>query len=366
MKHLLALLFMLLILLAAVDADAQVRERLLPSDQQPIRVTLGTTYERYVDEGNVLTELSTPFMAAFSVGSRVRVRLLSSLAVAGGDNLERMSGFNNARVAISYAQRVGNGSLAANLGVSLPTGKQELTAGAFETMRVLSRDVYSFRVPGLGQGLNISPSVTGAFPVSDDVVLGLGAAYQYRGSYTPRRGMTSSYKPGDEFLVTGGLDVRLARTTSLSGDVSYTLYGHDAVGGSQVYNAGNKLAATVQLLHTAGFDEVRLVARYRGRARSEVPLLTGAGGTADRQMLPSMVLVVGSYHMRLASAFSVTALAQARYFDETVNYAEQSVAELGGRMTFRLIDQVRLIPRFLYSFGSFYGFEAGASLDVRL
>src|SRR5690606_28120510 len=115
-----------------------------------------------------------------------------------------------------------------------------LSSEEFRTSVLLSQHVYGFRVPVLGQGFNAAPGLTVAVPVSDRVVVGVGFAYQYRGAFEPLDD-GRSYDPGDEVLVTGGLDAALSDTWTISGDASYALYQTDRLDDEDRYRSGTKV-----------------------------------------------------------------------------------------------------------------------------
>ena len=69
-----------------------------------------------------------------------------------------------------------------NLGANLPSGKSEVTPEEFVTLSVISQSLFNFRTPSLGQGLGYTPGLTVAFPLGNQLALGLGVAYQRRGA----------------------------------------------------------------------------------------------------------------------------------------------------------------------------------------
>ena len=88
-------------------------------------------------------------------------------------------------------------------------------------------------------------------PVGDALVVGAGVAYQYRGQFAPREN-ASEYDPGEELLVTGGLDYKLSPRAAVSADLTYATYGEDDWGGVKL-SAGSRVTATAQVLTGAGF-----------------------------------------------------------------------------------------------------------------
>lgn len=300
-------------------------------------------------------------MSAFvPVGRRASFWLQTSQVTATGDDLETLSGFGDTQAGVTYTRPLGEGSLVSTLNVNLPSGKRELTRDEFTTSILLSQTFFDFRIPGFGQGTNVSPSLTWAVPVQDDVVVGVGASYQYRGSFRPVQFDDSEYDPGDEMLVTGGIDLRLGRTEAVSGDVSYTLYTDDSWG-TQSFSPGNKVVASLQYLSYMGFDELRVQARYSSRAKTTLPV--GAGLTSEAQRLtPTHLNLLGTYRWRFSRDGAVRFLAQGRFFGEAEPYEAQNVVDVGMLPEWSLADALHLQGRFVYTAGSFSGLEAGVGL----
>jgi len=347
------------------EGFAQESALYLSSQQPPVRISAGVLYQQYAEDGGDIAELSIPVALFVPVGRSLAFSVIASQATATGDTLETVSGISDAQVGLSYYQRVGQSSVVVSFGVNLPSGKRELTQQEFETSIFLSQHFYNFRVPGFGQGFNIAPGIVWAFPVGEGVVLGVGASYQRKGGYKPQDGMADDYDPGDEVLLTGGLDYRVSPTANVSADVTYTIYGGDVLGDADVYQTGDKLTATVQWLGYLRANELRLVARYRSQAKSSRPAVVDTTDKALRT-LPAQVLLLGAYRHQLSPRISLGVLAQGRLFGETDVFESRTLFDVGLAPAVALSDQVTLRTRFLYTLGDFTGFEAGAGLDVAL
>lgn len=358
-----ALTLSLLVLFIPATGQAQAPVRSLTSQAQPVRLSVQPTYQRYEDGGESISAWSVPVAAVVPLGRHFNVSLRTSVVTAQWRS--RLSGLDDVRASLGYTRSVGKGSLALTLGVNVPVGKAKLSPEEVETAALLAQNVYDFRVPGLGQGLNVSPSLTYAFPIGEDVAVGLGAAYQYRGSYDPQQNQEASYDPGNEVLLTGGLDVRLAPTATLSGDVTYTFYGNDALDGNAVYEAGDKITSTLQFVWTQEFNELRLLARYRSRARSSLPVAGGAGLT-EVQAVPDQIRASGRYELHLSDAVSLAGLVRGRLFGETERFSARRVLDLGVAPEFALSSTLDLQPRLIYTLGGFSGVEAGLGLEMNL
>jgi len=355
-------LFLLSLLMPAAPALAQV-DAYLSSVRPPVQVSMMGIYERYVDEDVAISQFSVPLSVLIPLGNSVGIGLQTSPAAAGGDALESLGGLSDARLALSYYARMGTSSIVASVTANLPSGRKGLTSAEFATSVLLSQNFYEFRVPTLGQGLNLAPGLTWATPLSDDVVLGLGAAYHFRGGFEPLEDGVQ-YDPGDEILITGGLDAGLSEAWTVSGDLSFTYYGTDTVGDVERYRSGSKVATTLQLARRSNQNELRLLARYRTRARGEVPL-AGDFVTEEERTVPDHVLLHAGYRYT-TNATAVTLFAQGRLFSETQVYPSTRVADVGVLPEYALSAQWSLLTRFVYTLGDFSGFEGGIGLSARL
>lgn len=341
----------------------------LSSQQRPIDVVFGAVYQTYTDgtgpAEREISELSIPTAVFVPLGSSLGLSVLASHATVSGDNLETISGLTDVKLGASFYQRVGQGSLVVSIGANIPVGETEFTEEEYSTAVAQSLHVYNFRVRGYGQGFNVAPGFTFAYPVSERVVLGVGASYQSRGGYRPVVLLDSDYNPGDEVLVTGGIDIRLSQTLNFSADATYTTYDPDTIEEEEVFTAGDKLTATGQLLGRFGFNELRLLARYRSPDGSTIPA-TGALPERTVQTIPTELFLHASYEQRIARRFSIGLMAQGRLFEEATFYDALTLIDVGLLPTIRFTDGVALETRFLYTTGDIEGFEAGGGLAIRL
>jgi hypothetical protein len=252
-----------------------------------------------------------------------------------------------------------------SLGANLPTGKQDLTIEEFTTLFLLAQNAFDFTVPGFGHGLGISPSIALALPVNPNVVMGIGASYQHRGGYRPVDFLQEDYQPGSELLLTGGMDFRVNPSTSFSLDATFTMYQADRIGDLDVYESGGKTTLTAMVRQVRGFNEWRLIALYRSRAKSNE--LAGAELVAqDERTIPNQLLLRGSYAARLSASLTAVLLAEGRFFDETEIYPGRNVFDLGVLPQLRLGESAVLLTRFVYTLGTITGIEAGGGLSISL
>lgn len=335
----------------------------LTSQERPVRISIQPAYQRFEDDGRVITQWSAPLVAVVPFRDRWQLSLRGSGASAGGDNLQTLSGFSDVRAALSYAQPVGDGSLIVTANVNAPTGKEKLTPGEFNTARLLSRNLYRFRVPSFGQGFGAGTSLTWAVPVTESVVVGLGGMVRYNGSYTPMVGQQEEYDPGEEARVTGGLDLRLGQGSALSADVSFYLYGTDTVGDVDRFSPGNQISVRVQFLRQGEQNTLRITGQYRNQEKSTLPLRQGE--TRALQVLPTRALLRGQYVVGLTDAVDLEMSAAGRWYGETTVYESQTVATVGLSPRFAVGEVLTVAPQAAYTAGTITGLEGGIGLSAQ-
>lgn len=352
-------------LLTAGSAQAQPTDFYVTGQRQPVQVAFSTVFQQYED-GATVQQVSFPLVVRVPVGERFGASLQASGALAGGDALADLGGLADVQVGLTYRQPIGEGSVVASLGANLPSGRSGLSPDEFATSVVLSRDSYAFAQPGFGRGFALSPGLTLAYPIGDGLAVGAGAAYQYKSGFTPVSSMEGDYVPGDELILTGGVDVRLGTAAALSGDVAYTRYAVDELGGAEYYQAGDRLAFSVQYLAFFGFDELRLFLRYSSKSRGEVPTFEGVFVPEAQRAVPSNGRASLSYLKRTSERTSLQVLLAGRRYEETDLFEENTLLDVGLLPELRVSSEVRLVSRFIYTLGSFTGLTAGMGIEANL
>lgn len=336
----------------------------LTSEERPVRITVQPTYQRYEDEGRTLTQRSVPVDAVVPFRNRWQLSLRGSGASAGGDSFETLSGFTDLRAALSYAQPVGDGSVIFSASVNAPTGKEELSREEFLTATLLSQNFYRFEVSSFGQGLAAGAGVTWATPVTEAVVLGVGGAVQYRGSYDPVAERQQEYDPGEAGRLTAGVDVQVNPMSALSADVSLFVYGTDTRGGVDQFKAGNYVTVRVQYLHRGDDRTLRILGRYRQQERSTLPIRNGSDQAL--QVLPNQAMLQGRYTVGFSERVDVQVFAAGRWYDETAAFTRKRLGTIGVEPRFAIGESITVSPRGAYTAGDVTGLEGGVGLTVQL
>ena len=367
-----AIISVVLLTLGIVGAPSG-QAQLLSSQRQPVLVSASGYYQRYTDEGRRLSEVSFPVSVYLPMGQQFALSVQTGRARASAEDLESVSGFDDVQVTLNHARRIGDHSLVFSLGANLPSGESELTRDEFQTSVVLSRNFFPFHVPSFGQGFSVAPGVTWAVPLSDNFILGAGIVARFQGSYKPLADMEESFTPGDEILFAGGFEVRFTPTITFSTDLAHVDHQADTIGDEEQFSLGSQTTVRLRGRAYFGFDELRLVAHYLRQGESRI--LNEEGRTA-RQTVPNQSLLLASYRRRFSQVFYVTALGQGRFFGTTEGFRSllggdlstdsKTMVDLGVMPEVQLTENVRLIGRFLYTFGDITGLEAGGGLTLTL
>lgn len=353
-------LFIVLFAFTVLPALAQTPNMYMGSEQQPIRVRTGAAYQQFADQDRRLSQLSFPVSAFIPFTRNLAFSLYTNPAMVSGESITALEGLSDSQVALSYHQQIGQGSIVVSFGSNVPSGKRELTEAEFATTALISQDFYGFFVPVFGQGLNLSPGITVAYPLGESMVGGLGFSYQLKGSYKPVENMLESFKPGDEMMITGGLDFKIGSSWALSTNVSYVLYQTDELGATPVFESGAQTLISVQVLGSTGPSQTRLIARYRTKARSQVPagdLLIVAPRT-----VPEQFQLLGSHTLTIQENLRASLIARLRHYQDTAFFTDKTLFDLGASPEVAFSESVSAVMRFVYTFGSFPGVEIGGGL----
>jgi hypothetical protein len=349
------------------SAYAQTQGPSLQSTQRPVRVALDPTYQYYeTEDGQVLTEFTTRLSAFVPINQRLDLRAQVDYAQMGGNDLESVQGPTDVAVTATYAQPVGEGSVVFALKSNVPTGKQRLATGdgsQLETNRLISRNFYDFRVSSFSRGFSVSPKVTWAYPISDQLAVGLGGGYQLQRGFQPNDQFTSDslYVPGNGISVNAGVDYKITDASAFGVDISFRRYGADEVGGAPLFEAGNRIGGTLRYLRRSGFTTIRAVMGYTQWEESQFGFR--AGSPTQGQVLPPHGLALVSYRTRLSETIRLHARASGHWYGETVKEGTRGNQKMFGRAylspSFDVADVLSLEPHTTISYGSYLGVGGG-------
>ncbi|MCH8247876.1 MAG: hypothetical protein IH951_15935 [Bacteroidetes bacterium] len=357
-----------LLVLAAINVHAQGSAQSLIHPGSAARLTIMPVIQLWENPNNpsdrdFFGEVSVPVSLQIPFGRNAHLSLIGRAVGVDGVNVEQVIGMADIQAALSYRVSLGRSALLLSLAANLPSGKKELTNDEFATSTLLSQNIFRFQVPTFGQGFNLAPGLLIAVPLSDRIAIGVGGSYQIKNSYTPLAGMIGEYDPGDELLLTGGFDLRLGSTTYFSVDVAYTMYGRDQLGSEEVFGSGDKTVVSGQLRSTVGFTELWILARYRSKDKSEIPV----GGNfieESEKIIPNQTVLMGHIRFRVGRKFALRLIADGRFFDQSPLSQSLSIVGLGIGPEFAISRWVRFPLHAKYFFGDFNGIEASFGLDI--
>jgi len=305
-------------------------------------------------------EFNTPLQIYWPLGRQASLSLFTGHASAGGDDLAVLQGLVDTQIFFNYHLPAAN--LLFGLGINLPSGEKTLTREEFLTSVHLARPFLNFDIPNLGQGFNLSPGLTWVRPLSEALVLGLGASYQYKGGYQFIRDLDELWYPGHEILLTGGMDAKLAELTTLAVDIIYTIYGTDKIGSEEVHRPGEKVVLSVQFQKYFGWKRLQVLARYRSRARSQIAEASGLVTEKDKTY-PDQIQFFAGYRVPMGSGFALGVEAEYASYGRPVRLG---IMGMGLAPEFSLSQNWKVPLHVGFLSGSFGNGEAVSGFEYRM
>ncbi|MBN1893529.1 hypothetical protein JW906_03495 [bacterium] len=248
---------------------------------QPFRLqsdrigTCQAVYESWKAKDDKITEFAFPFSVVYPFGDKTKMYAVTAPAFSNLDTGEKFSLGGWSDLKIGGHSLVFDDKMLLTFGLNLPTGKHALTSEQVPVASVLAMPAFNFRVPTLGQGLDVQAGLNGAGEFGDFVV-GYGATYLIKGPFQPFDGLEDSYNPGDEITFALGADrnaVLLGREMRLTADVLYTLYFPDTWGEEKVFQSGNRI--WIQVMSTFKWNEKDVAVLIRERIKGKNKKNTG-------------------------------------------------------------------------------------------
>jgi hypothetical protein len=228
-------------------------------------------------------------------------------ASVGGD-LNNLNGLSDSQ--ISLRQSFSKYNLVLNAGINLPSGKTKLSTAQFETVRFISQDLFEMKTPNFGQGTNIVLGASWINQLSDNYVAGLGISYQVKTEYQPLSDFGDKYKPANEISVSGGLDVKLSDTQTLTGDVMSVFFGNDKVNGNEVFSSGSMTVLDAVYKQYFGFNGLSAMLLYSIVSEKYFQdNIFSSGITSSIESLklnPNKFYIGVNFNQRFSSKYSLT------------------------------------------------------------
>ncbi|MBL1212193.1 MAG: hypothetical protein HND52_02450 [Ignavibacteriae bacterium] len=265
-----------------------------------------------INESNNLYQISNQLRINYLPNRNTSININSSYA-ASEVQTKKLNGLTDLQIQLS--QKVKSINTVFEAGVSLPTGKASLTNSEFASTVLLSRNVFNFRNPVLGQGTNIFLGATWAELVGDNFVFGAGLSYQIRGEYEPYEKQDTKYKPSNELLVSAGVDYRIDKAKSLSADLVGIFFNEDEVDGNVVFTAGNRFIYSLGYRQYFSNNVLRINARYRYSAEDELQNLVAV---TNEKFTSNYFMLAFTFYHSVSRLVSIQYNFNAKFFEETL------------------------------------------------
>ena len=232
-------------------------------------VSSGFAYQRWSNENNDIPIQQTvfPISVFWPIQDGLYFSLSNTPGMARYDETT-LTGFSDTWFRLTYVF-LGN-LLMANVGVGIPTGKTNLDEEEFGLSRLLSENALRFRLPNYGQGISAKVGIAAAYPLQDELVVGVGVNFIYKRFYFPLEERSLWYDPGDEVNIFIGFDARLGPSVSWKGDFIYTLYGADRLNDERVYGSGDKMLVSSSFLINSSSGMIMASLRWRQKGKNEL------------------------------------------------------------------------------------------------
>ncbi len=326
-------------------------------------IRLGLGYQSWSVDDLQITQLAAPVSVLVPLQRRLSLEVRTAYASGSGD-VENLAGMTNTFVGLVY--KIERPDIAFTLGTGLPTGKKELTQEELETSMLVSHPTFRFQAPVLGEGASVNAGAVYALVLGDRIAIGAGVTYHYRGAFAALQGY-DEYDPGDEVLVTGGIDVQLGEASNISLDVSFTSYSSDKLGAMEVFSSDNRLVVYSQFSKSFGRDDLWLMARMSGKGKGSVGF-SGILIPESEKTEPNQFELKGSYNHPFSDEFNLRFMLGTRLFEETQSpLSDLKLLEAGIGPGMAISPSTRLELNLMFQTGkvrdgNISGFSCGVSL----
>ena len=318
-----------------------------------------------INESNNLYQISNQLQINYLPNRNTSININGSYA-ASEVQTKKLSGLTDLQIQLS--QKVKSINTVFEAGVSLPSGKASLTNSEFASTILLSRNIFGFRNPVLGQGTNIFLGATWANEVSDNFIIGAGLSYQLRGEYQPYEKQDAKYKPSNELLISAGVDYRIDKAKTLSADIVGIFFNEDKVDGDVVFTAGNRFIYSLGYRQYFSNNVLRINARYRYSAEDELQKLTAI---TNEKFTSNYFMVAFSFYHSVSPLVSIQYNLEAKFFEETLKlYSGYSSFSPGVIFFFEVTNEFEIPLHVKYILGSkegstINGIDTGIGINLK-
>jgi len=221
-----------------------------PRLQGQMNTLAGLSFQTWKAQDDRVTQFALPVTFIYPVNERTRIDVITSPAISTLSSGESFSlgGLSDTRIRGHYLTE--NEKFLYTFGLVLPTGKNSLDSEEFNVANALTIHAFDFKVPNLGQGMDINLGVATAFEYGEYIV-GAGLSYLKKNNYKPFNDFDYDYLPGDEYTLTAGVERNVTlfgKDSRITGDAVFTIYESDKGNNEKIFKSGHRL-----LLQTSAF-----------------------------------------------------------------------------------------------------------------
>jgi hypothetical protein len=231
-------------------------------------LTTGATYQKWTMEGaeSPLEQTTVPVAAVLPFSKQLAVHF-SNVPASARYGSAKLSGLSDTWIKATYV--FPGERFMIHFGVGAPTGKTGLKTEEFLLARMLSENVFQFRLPLYGQGLSTKFGAALALPLNEKSVLGFGAHVIAKKAYHPVEDDRIEFKPGNETSIFTGLDLKLGVKSKWTIDVAYTIYGKDRINGEEKYGSGARVSVHSRFTAALGKSLFNASVVFRQKGKNE-------------------------------------------------------------------------------------------------
>ena len=342
-------------------------------------ITLGGTVQHWSITGlGTISQQSFPISVSLPLANRMLLSVSSSgmntSSTAKVDS--SVNGIVDTRFSLSYVLPGDKVWLTA--GFSFPTGKTKLDTIETRMVSLISQTAFNYKVPTFGQGTNGNFGLVYAGTITRRLVLGIGASYNYKGSYEPVNiKPVPTYDPGDEISTNLAFNfITYSKEARISMDLTATYFFEDKINDVSRYHSGARAIGLISYsLKTGKFNHL-----LQTRLRYHLPNKT-LGITSTEYQSSTQIETQYSLSTPVNDWLNGTVTAEYKSYspDQTtitgsvVETGKAGIASLGGDAGFLISDIFYPTVSVRYSSGSIVyegkpynvsGIEAGVGVKI--
>lgn len=250
-----------------------------------------------------------------------------------------VAGLGDFRLQIS--QSLADDRFLLNGGLTLPTGKKELSTTAEDNQQAvinaLSDNFLEFPMRRYGEGLGFS-LMAGVAEQWGEANVGAGVRYEFIGKYDPYVGV-KDYDPGDAFSIYAGGDLQGDRSI-WSANVIFTTYAKDKQNGLGTIKQGSQLDFRLSAMFGTSMRRLRTFAQYVYRTDNKIyaPADDASGDIVDYslRLYGDEINLSAAYDLKFSSKWYISPLIGLRHIGTSDGPTIDSEEEFGSSNIFKI------------------------------